>query len=594
MVPGQPRTKGLHIHLRDQCGLCGVLLIPGDYFVVLYAGRDQTLAGYVAFPNYLHYPEQCSKVFFCRQPISRKCADRRESATLHTDCYNLYMQHAKSPDKASRLYTFASWNHPWPKCAPLLLSPLPFNLERASHLAAQVCSIPGLTTLPPEVSQMIWDWATPTVLLRFCAVLDAVDFLDHAPSHSRAFMPLATIHHWERGSFPVDFKAPDDSDFRITIDSRGIRRIDRLETGQPNPVQRKGSDIVYAIAKASQPIRVLFHLGLARLALDNTQLQLWDIPTPLQLPEIHALDMVPGAASLLPSARIATIDLETCTGITFFVCGGHVSGMHAHTSFAPSAQDTFHRFSAFFKASYVWVYVPLPRADAITAFGVLYRSSGQRPAEPCYLIRTKLAGDLTIGTLAENHEVELVPYPVTPQSVLVHTVPDRPTNTSDVILLGAHPTTEEQGQFLPIISTHLPLSGAAYSTAVLENVACVWVFRDRFKTALLRGLLVEYNNGAQRALGDCRLHVAPTEKCSELECLAFASTTVNGGAGTTVKAVKVVVLPSSSDAADGLDETWTRCSEGNTLEIWVTERELVLDLTTADGEDSEGSEDSED
>lgn len=95
-----------------------------------------------------------------------------------------------------------------------------------------------------------------------------------------------------------------------------------------------------------------------------------------------------------------------------------------------------------------------------------------------------------------------------------------------------------------------------------------------------------YQNGAQRALGECRLGVDPSERCSALSCLAFASDTVPDDRGRSRYVVRVVVLPSPPSPDDGDsdvdDGTWTSCFEGSLVEIWFTHRDMLLTLSKAE------------
>lgn len=66
---------------------------------------------------------------------------------------------------------------------------------------------------------------------------------------------------------------------------------------------------------------------------------------------------------------LATVDLSSCLGITFFFAGGGLHGIHAHTKAAPSAEATFAKLLPTIQSVAQWVYVPNPIDDKISAFG---------------------------------------------------------------------------------------------------------------------------------------------------------------------------------------------------------------------------------
>lgn len=173
------------------------------------------------------------------------------------------MQRAKSPRKKSRLWTLAAWSYPWLRCAPLLLLP-ELAITRATRHAVANCGLERLATLPPEIVLMIWELSQPAVLLRLCAVLDVVDRLDRAADDAVVSMPLRQVQAWERGSVvPTRSNCVDKSDIFITIDSWGIRRIERLRFSDSSRVASfAGGSTVYTIAKFEQDIDAHFSVSL--------------------------------------------------------------------------------------------------------------------------------------------------------------------------------------------------------------------------------------------------------------------------------------------------------------------------------------------
>lgn len=111
----------------------------------------------------------------------------------------------------------------------------------------------------------------------------------------------------------------------------------------------------------------------------------------------------------------------------------------------------------------------------------------------------------------------------------------------------------------------------SYGTALLDDVACIWVFRNLL-TGHCPGLIVEYANGSQHALGCCRLGVDPSERCADVARLAFAASD---------RAFKARISPETpeQDGDDAVDERWTSCSDGCRLELWYSQFESQIKVT---------------
>lgn len=121
-----------------------------------------------------------------------------------------------------------------------------------------------------------------------------------------------------------------------------------------------------------------------------------------------------------------------------------------------------------------------------------------------------------------------------------------------------------------------PLRGATYASALLDKVVCIWVFRDR-QTNFCQGLLVEYINGSQRALGCCRLGIDPAERYAGVASVAFAAIEWRREDAVPRRVVKAKLYPMAEDD-NALDESWMLCSKGSTLEVWKTSTEMVIKL----------------
>jgi hypothetical protein len=61
------------------------------------------------------------------------------------------------------------------------------------------------------------------------------------------------------------------------------------------------------------------------------------------------------------------------------------------------------------------------------------------------------------------------------------------------------------------------------------------------------GLIIDYKNGGQRALGSCRVGVDPAERCAKLEDIRFCSVLTTLGVGVEFHGGAKVETCSASD-----------------------------------------------
>lgn len=132
----------------------------------------------------------------------------------------------------------------------------------------------------------------------------------------------------------------------------------------------------------------------------------------------------------------------------------------------------------------------------------------------------------------------------------------------------------------------VPIESPYYSIANLNDVSTVWVFRDK-DTRYLRGLVFEYSNGGERAVGTCRTGLDPVERCTDPSRLRFASFQVPVSPGMSPPPVRGRPLNVVQvKQGDGLEAGWTVCPERGWIETWFNHHELLI-ILTHDGDMSE-------
>lgn len=114
--------------------------------------------------------------------------------------------------------------------------------------------------------------------------------------------------------------------------------------------------------------------------------------------------------------------------------------------------------------------------------------------------------------------------------------------------------------------------GAHFSTAQLENVAQAHIFYGG-ENGICRGVLLEYENGGQRALGQCRLNVDRVNSCTKPARICFFRTSYfRARTEIQLKAIKVEFLP-KFEQHHHVEEGWI-CSEmAGELDFWFSHEE---------------------
>lgn len=151
------------------------------------------------------------------------------------------------------------------------------------------------------------------------------------------------------------------------------------------------------------------------------------------------------------------------------------------------------------------------------------------------------------------------------------------TPGSSISVIGAY-SEEEQGDTLtmPGLPTlkPSPFFRACLSSAPLENVAMTQVFYNR-ASGFCRGIVLKYETGAERALGECRLGVAPAKLyIKPVRICIFRTTYAPPSDERRSKTVRVEWTDKWEHSHD--EDGWT-CSEmRGSLEFWFSPEQVGL------------------
>lgn len=187
-----------------------------------------------------------------------------------------------------------------------------------------------------------------------------------------------------------------------------------------------------------------------------------------------------------------------------------------------------------------------------------------------------LAGDIAIGPYVSGDARNFV-LSRTPPKTLIYNI----TTLDPLSAIGAYSTGSST-----IAPFHYPrLSPPTFlpaypSLAPLENVTCLQIFRDQ-DSRLCRGILLEYKNGAQRALGQCRYGIDPVE--SSLKPARICVLDVLYSPPQTSKRLQAIRVESTDSCEHcHADDGWTCFTMKGNLEFWVNEEQSSLAVIVDD------------
>jgi hypothetical protein len=125
-----------------------------------------------------------------------------------------------------------------------------------------------------------------------------------------------------------------------------------------------------------------------------------------------------------------------------------------------------------------------------------------------------------------------------------------------------------------------PVSAACSSSASLENVLNIHVFTDE-STRLCKGILIEYNNGFKRSLGQCRLGMDSIKSYKTPSCLSHASTYQPACERHLVacKGVHVIFDHQNQQYLEDEELIWEHHEMKGQLYFWFTMHEVYLKVS---------------
>lgn len=270
--------------------------------------------------------------------------------------------------------------------------------------------------------------------------------------------------------------------------------------------------------------------------------------------------------------RFQTVPLDRCDGITLLFEHGKVAAVHMHTPMTPDARMNFLCLDP---VDVVWIYLPINRAtgDRVIAYGARKTTNDVKLAEEeeeetskyraeqlaekmakgeynedeeemegeehwynqyrnfnvDFLFRLKLAGDVSVGPMLLGPRQDTVLATTAPISLVFSGLESHTMNAAGVYSVESSATPR------PPLTLDLPFGDLPprevtkandycyiSSTAPLDKpIRRLTVFSDPVRD-FDRGILIEYENGGQRALGQCRIGVDVEAEFENPKCMCIS------------------------------------------------------------------------
>ncbi|VUC22541.1 unnamed protein product [Clonostachys rosea] len=505
-------SSPVHACFRAQCGICGRALVAGDRFIPLISSElsaesPPCLKG-AKFPRGNVVSLDYHGRTLCWRHKCQQCKHASRAVGVHSECFVLFRRECSLEDALDRLWVAVLSRSPWWFALNARVdgsADCPQDMELVYEKADKI-GLSAWRLLPPELTQLIHDSSESAPFWLWLSALSFIRDLsgeDSSDGSSYISVPLANVLAWTRGSAPIITAEEEGPPIvRLTSDCRGLKRVERLDS-MPSYRDWRSDTMEFAIQDLGlvKNVTAEFKYNIMRLETPDMKhgLHIWDMPGPPSLEDCKF------CGHIGHSMRFSTIDLHVVTGLTFFFSHNKVYAVHAHTASSPNATKTFEQFSRLRQASVVWVYLPLPKGEEIISFGIRLKEVDGRPVTqmPCFMFRTKLAGEVVLGPLpVRNSSQDVLLAPSYPK-LLIHNIPE----FGPITAFGAFAPENDDSVpgFSDTAPSNVPSSPTLFSSAAsLESVTCIQVFGNK-RTGAPAGILFYYENGAQRAVGNCRI-----------------------------------------------------------------------------------------
>ncbi|KAL7922289.1 hypothetical protein ACQKWADRAFT_84373 [Trichoderma austrokoningii] len=628
--PTATGLSGVHIRIHNQCGACGQLFKYNEYGIISINRNGSSIEVFNAFQfsgYYYAWENNYRRVrgldeIFCKNPNCYTCRTKDNSITVHADCFHLFLQRcvvkdiedgpARKKEIYRRLWLAGRKRYAW-RGMPALNFMSSTALERPPpEMISEMCGFRRLFL--PEVAQLIQHHSQSHHLWRFCSVLKLLQDLESAESLESATYPLAKVLSWSRGEEPIlvqDGQEHLAGPFvELQIDGRGVMSIERISKVATNTDgEMPASSFVFAVEPVEKlgDAKMEFELGMCHLHVDPEKISIWSTPAIAQHKELEARE-----TGRYKRFNSISLNPDCCTGISFFMRNHCIVDILAHSTRYPATHvEKFKYMGAMFNSSaddgVAWIYMPLTAKDEITAirartqvtpeaphYFTFYTKTGKRIAVGTPYRETRIEGQVsrlgkdevyTLEKDSHRHLNLLYSIPAFGQLTLIR--PDAEIVTDGdaddqytASVIDTPPTITSLFLGPRGVSSSL-LPKAFFSSAPLEGILNVHVFG---MWGFCKGILIEYEDGSKRALGQCRLGLDDVQSWHRPLSMHFVSAGYERNVCDLVRETR-----KSSSAQVTFDSESSHITEDGSLEenyyelkgrlnFWFTYNEVELQL----------------
>ncbi|KFA45817.1 hypothetical protein S40293_08974 [Stachybotrys chartarum IBT 40293] len=506
------RREPIQVGFRSICAVCCTDFIPRDKIKLLLDPAKEDDVLHQRYPGSVQRWAPVGK-YICMEFRQMHAYGTHvvEAATMHAECYDYVSKHSTS----EVLWLATAWRLPWVAAPTMRLESTDAVLPSRQvlknlNLDIAKISLPEIVIAIKEYcpDSLVWKHAEFDHKLKSITACAAV-----FPKQS---MPLEKVLSWKRGGQPSKVQTPQQTFVRFTMDHDGIREIERM-VELPAFGSASSTSCMYSVIdekdvdfKKHGDWTLIFEAGLARLKLPLLAPLpcIWDTAAPLSSPMLPLIKHQSGLHT--------TIDLRKARGLSFVVGKHGVCGLHVHTNAEPDAPELW----ASEESVLVTEYMPLPEGEEILGFELRTpsRVASQGPLGALFkgylFFRLKLAGTVAVG-LQRMHRVncQALVAPSSPSKLVVVSDPSMhfEADLARMVAIHSYPVGHQEArpyrQYNIYPESHaLPEndSPTTYSRASLSEVVRAQVFLHG-ESRSCAGVLFTYKNGAQRAVGQCRI-----------------------------------------------------------------------------------------
>ncbi|KAK4041087.1 hypothetical protein C8A01DRAFT_45719 [Parachaetomium inaequale] len=436
--------------------------------------------------------------------------------------------------------------------------------------------LPRLCTLPSELLEMIRHHSRHGLLWRCIPALQLAAHVSATKPEPLLTVSLRELLSWECGGKLERVTASQSplTTLRLSVDSVDISKVERLPGPLPYAgectsraafiVQDEASILGVTAQLKDRRLRLRFHAGA------QPMLPIWNTHAP------PSLTLCKASPPVLASCQaLYAVEMDRVKGITFFFSNGLLFGIHGHRSEESCAADTFTRLHNFLRRSIVWIYLPISECDRALVLGI---REALQTRDLSIFVRTERIGDVIIGLqCGGNDDAKNQCLAVSAPVTMIY---GEPKEGRAVRFFGAHcrraldqPLLEPFRLAKPGPS---PIDKYAYfSCAPLRGVSSTLVFYDQ-STGFCRGIVLRYDNGGSRAVGQCRLQVDPAERVARPARLCFRADSSSPRRPNRKIYTVQVKFKQSSPTNDSDIEGWESRPMDGLVKFWFTHESSVL------------------